>query len=444
MPSAFQVKTRAEYFDDAVNDIRNTMPQARVLTPGDDLYDAAAADSESLQKMAGHLDDSKKESFDHTASLASLVKRNYHKIGGANPATPARLSVIITGTAGSTWATTHILSATQSGIRYAPLAGGVMPAAETTTITVEALTGGDETALPSGTQLVWESPPAGLSALATSTGNPSGGANAEDVEDYRARVFDFYRNPVAGGTLHDFEQWALRADGVGYATAIRYRRAVGTVDVAVLDPEMDDVSDTVLGYAQDEIDAETPALPRTVYAVKPVRTEVHVTRSLVMAPGYGFSSFSPRTTLSGSTASALVVSDTTGIAVGDWAALKVFVNGRARFCARPVYALEVGATNRVLVDPPFPGDPIPSDAGVWPSLRPGCPVYDVIALSIQDYVRSLRGGETFYNGKCNDACTQSPEVMNAVATLPAADVAAVVTAATFQWLVLGELILVSA
>lgn len=438
MTSRLDVKTRVQIRDEIVDDIANTLPGARLRGPGDDLFDIAqglAGGLGAAQHLSARALD---ESFDDTASFDALVRRNRHRVGEPLAATPARLSVRITGTEGAEWTSDDVLVASDDAAqRYAPLAGGVMGPDENALITVEAITGGDAGALPSGSRLVFEDAPDGISPMAVTEGHPVGGSDAEDVERYRARVLDWYRRPIAGGTLADFERWALSVSGIGYATAFRYRRSPGTVDVAVLDLDGDTVSDEVLAACQAKLDAEKPALPKDVMAVKPVRTPVTVRRSLVMAPGFGFSSFAARPVGVASTASALTVSSLSGLAVGDWVAVACDVNGRTVFAARPIVALEDATPKRVLLSPALPGAPV---SGA--DMRAGSPTFDQIAASIDGYVKSLRSGGAFYNAACNAAIMgQNIEVLNVFTVDPADDVNALVTEATIEHLVLGDLIL---
>lgn len=437
MTSTLQTRSHPTIRDGIVDDLSNTLAGARVRGPGDDLYDIAQAEAGALAESEGLLARAVQESFDDTASLESLKKRNRHRVGDPLTATPARLSLRITGTESSEWTTAHTLISMDTALRYAPLAGGVMGAVEYALITVEATTGGDATALPRGSQLVFESPPAGITPVATSVGNPSGGTDAEDVERYRARVLDWHRRPTAGGTLADFERWALAVDGVGFATAFRYRRSPGTVDVAVLDLEGDAVSDEVLTACQAKLDAEKPALPKDVMAVRPALTPLTVRRRLVLSPGFVFSTFAPRSAGVDSVASAIVVSDLSGLAVGQYAALPCDVNGRTVWAARPIVALEDGPPKRVLLSPALPGAPV---AGAV--MRPGGPTYDTLAASVVDYLASLRSGGSFYNAKADALLIgENAELLNVIDVEPAADVAAVVTESVIQHLTLGDLIL---
>lgn len=60
-----------------------------------------------------------------------------------------------------------------------------------------------------------------------------GGAEEEPDEILRNRILFQKRNPEHGGTLIDYEKWALTVEGVEYARAINVPRGLGTVDLII-------------------------------------------------------------------------------------------------------------------------------------------------------------------------------------------------------------------
>jgi uncharacterized phage protein gp47/JayE len=425
-------KTQAQILQEMNDDVANTMPGARVRGPGDDFYDLNAAASGALAEAHANLAAAADESMDDSCSLANLVKRNRHRIGDPTAATPARLTITITGLVGAGWLTTDTLVHATSGQRYAPLAAGVIPAGGTTTTIVQAIVGGQAGALASGETLYWETHPVGIDATATTTGDPVGGSDAESEAEYRDRVFDWYQHPEGGGTAHDFERWAREVTGIGYAIAFVARRALGTIDVAVLDHEGDNVTAGVLADVQDYLDDKRPAGCAESLAVPPTLTTLAVHRRLTMADGYEFSSFAAKTTAAGCTTTQLVLNNTAGLEEDDWIAVKVVVNGQTRFEARQITSVESGT--RVNVAPAFSAAP----AAVL-AARPGCPTFDQLALSVVNYFETLRIGGTFYNTACGRFLAENAEVLNNTAVLPAADTAPTLSPATIESFVLGDL-----
>lgn len=53
----------------------------------------------------------------------------------------------------------------------------------------------------------------------------------ESDESLRERILKQKRNPERGGSLSDYERWALSVTGVTYAKAIEFTRGIGTVDI---------------------------------------------------------------------------------------------------------------------------------------------------------------------------------------------------------------------
>ena len=431
--AVFAVQSRRDIFEAMVSDIRNTAADVAVESEGDDMRDIAFAASGTLADANEALKRAVDESFDDTASLASLKKRNAHKVGDPDVGTVAYIDVVITGTVGSAWTTGDILIAPETGGRYSPTAPGAMPGAETATIELTALTVGDDGALADGVQLMWEAPPAGLGAIATTTGDPSGGTDPEDPDEYRARVFGFYANPSGDWSLAGVERFALALTGVGQAKAVRARRALGTFDVAVLDHEGDALGVAAFAAANAEFQAALPAGCKGSTLVTPTFVDVTVQRRMVMASGYGFSSFAAKTTNGDSTTSAIHTNDaTTDVTAGDWVAVKVVVRGRSYWLAREVYQVETGVIYLATTLPAAPA------TGV--AIRPGCPTFDALAAALQSYFQTIRSGQPFYNEAANRFLFENPEVQNVQIVQPAADVDAVVSAFAWQRLRLGDFI----
>ena len=434
----FATKTRTELRDQLADDIKNTLAGARVDGPGDDLFDIATAVGAALEESTAATAKASNESFPTTASFAGLKKHAKPFIGDPRDATPAQVVVSIAGDPGATWDTDDTLVATESGIRYAPLVAGTMPGGGTTTITVEAQVGGDNTVLTAGAQLMWETMPVGLSPLATATGAYSGGSDAETREEYLQRFLDSQSNPSSGGKLRDFEAWCLAVDGVGRATAFAARRGLGTVDVAILDGEGDAVSDDVLDDAQDAIDANRPACSLGSQAVRPTLIEVDLTCSLYLAAGYEFSTTPDASVGAGSTPLSVRVADTTGFSVDDWIAVRELRQ------ARKIVAIDAVA-GMLGVEAAFTTSRgVPAAPEVGDHVVPGCSTYDQLARSILDLFDDLNSGATYYRSKGVAALVANYEVLNAAQDSPAGDVEAQVDADLLEHLVLGDLILEAA
>lgn len=432
--SDFILKTQQQIRDEEVDDILNTYETAVARGPGDDLYDQAVADSLLLEEAYGALAKASDEAFPQTCSFENLKKMASPLIGDPLPATAAQLPILITGTAGSTWATTDLLTCLETGVEYAPLADGTMPGAGSTTITVEATTGGANTALAIDAQLRWLAEPAGINPLATVNGEADGGTAAEKQDEYLARFLDVKANPDAGGRKADFKRWAKSVTGVGRATCFPRRRGLGTVDVAVLDREGDPVSDEVLSDAQDNQDEERPDCLKDNQVVKPTIVDVDLTIEVYLADGYEFSDAPAESAvLANSTATSIKVADVTGYAADQWVALRDLRQ------ARKILSVDA-ASNTINVYNAFLdeyGNPTPPETNdkVWP----GCPTYDEMVGAIEAYFDELSIGGDYYHAKALGRLTTRYEVLNARQVSPDGDVEAIVDPTLIQALQLGDL-----
>lgn len=104
--------------------------------------------------------------------------------------------------------------------------------AGTATFAVRSLNFGLDTNQAVGLELEFVSPPAGLDTTATvGTGGLDGGADLENVEDWRARILFKKRNPPQGGSLSDYLRWAKEVPEVTRSFAEGKTPAKGDVTV---------------------------------------------------------------------------------------------------------------------------------------------------------------------------------------------------------------------
>lgn len=132
---------------------------------------------------------------------------------------------------------------------------------------------------------------AGVSAV----DNPSptsGGSNAENDNGYRVRLLNFVQNPVAGGNKQDYVTWALEVEGVGAATCIPLARGNGTVDVYVLDENLEvdaqlvtDVQNYIAPSPSGEGGGKAP-IGADVLIASPALVQISVVVNLVISEGF--------------------------------------------------------------------------------------------------------------------------------------------------------------
>jgi len=118
-----------------------------------------------------------------------------------------------------------------------------------------------------GITLTLTSPVSGVQASGTvAAGGITGGVDAEDDADLRARVLRRIQEPPQGGKAEDYVSWALEVPGVTRAWVYPLRMGAGTVGVAVV---ADDAADGPIPGA--ELVAAVQAYLDTV---RPVTAEV--------------------------------------------------------------------------------------------------------------------------------------------------------------------------
>jgi uncharacterized phage protein gp47/JayE len=130
----------------------------------------------------------------------------------------------------------------------------------------------------------------------TSVTNPlamSGGTSNEADEEFRTRFLFHIRNPIAGGNRQDYITWALEVSGVGDAQCIPLNRGAGTVDVFVLDEDLDPADGGLIATVQNYI-APLPAdegsgkapIGADVLVLAPTIVSIDISVTFVPISGY--------------------------------------------------------------------------------------------------------------------------------------------------------------
>lgn len=196
-----------------------------------------------------------------------------------NPAAPATGSVTFTGITGtSVPAGTVLLRA--DGARFLTDAL-VTLAAGTAIATVTAEAAGQAGNTPISTALQLESPIAGVNSGATASTALAGGADIEDVEDWRARILARMRSAPQGGSEKDYKDWALEVSGVTRVWVSPGEMGAGTVTVRFArDNDLSPIPDAgEVAAMQAYIDERRP-VTATAYVVAPIASPVNFTIQL--------------------------------------------------------------------------------------------------------------------------------------------------------------------
>lgn len=132
--------------------------------------------------------------------------------------------------------------------------------------------------LPAGAVLTLLSPVPGVqSSLTVGAAGMAGGADAEQLAGLLARVQSRMRNPPQGGSLVDYETWAVAAHpSVTRAWAVEHEQGTGSVVVRlVCDNEATPIpTEQVLEAVRAYIGKVRPAGRRSVYVLPPVAEPV--------------------------------------------------------------------------------------------------------------------------------------------------------------------------
>ncbi len=196
-----------------------------------------------------------------------------------NPAAPATGSVTFTGTTGTPIpAGTVVLRS--DGTRFTTDALVTLDAG-TATASVTAATAGQTGNTAINTALQLESPIAGINSGAVAATALAGGADIEDIEDWRARILARIRQAPQGGSKADYEAWVLEVPGVTRVWVAPGEMGAGTVTVRFArDDDASPIPDAgEVATVQAYIDERRP-VTAAAYVAAPIASAVNFTIQL--------------------------------------------------------------------------------------------------------------------------------------------------------------------
>ncbi|NCH69218.1 baseplate J/gp47 family protein [Cronobacter sakazakii] len=99
-----------------------------------------------------------------------------------------------------------------------------------------------------------------------------GGADTEDIEDWRSRVIERWYWTPQGGADGDYEVWAKEVPGVTRAWTYRHWMGAGTVGVMVANSDLINPipDDATVAAAQDHIEPLAPVAGADIYVFAPI------------------------------------------------------------------------------------------------------------------------------------------------------------------------------
>jgi uncharacterized phage protein gp47/JayE len=186
-------------------------------------------------------------------------------------ATLAEFTITITGSSGGVVPEGEIYQR-GDGVQYQLVSEVTIPVGGSVTGSVVALESGKASNLESGDKISLLSPIANVNSEATVDQITTVAADAESDDSYRARVLTRMSLPPLGGAAHDYIAWAKEVAGVTRAWVLPLYTGAGTVSVAFVCDDEDDIIPAApkVAEVQAYIDALKPVTAiLTVFAPVP-------------------------------------------------------------------------------------------------------------------------------------------------------------------------------
>jgi len=213
-----------------------------------------------------------------------------------NAAVKATGQITISGTdgtvipAGTLFSTTVTDVASALAVEFESTASGTISGG-TATVNIVAVEAGESGNVEAGKINNINTFISGVSSVSNASGT-TGGAEEESDADFRERLLQFTRNPVAGGNKADYVTWALEVDGVGGAVCEPLWNGPGTVRVIIVDENGDIPNNSIVTAVQDYIsptsgtgEGKAP-IGAEVTVEAPSTVNINVAVTVTVASGY--------------------------------------------------------------------------------------------------------------------------------------------------------------
>lgn len=161
-----------------------------------------------------------------------------------------------------------------SGSRWRTTTAAAVGADGTVSVPVTAITAGAAGNRSAGAELALETPIVGLTAQVATVdaGGITGGADEQSVEDWRAAVIAWIREPGHGGDEADYERWAKEILAVERVHVVKSWVGAGTVGVVFAMGDRDE--DGVLTVIRSPTSAEVATMQAGLDERRPVTATV--------------------------------------------------------------------------------------------------------------------------------------------------------------------------
>ena len=266
----FLLPTLEESRQQIASDIEAHLPGTEARTRRSTFGVLAFAQAGAVQSLHGHIDYRYRNMLPDDLADAEGVERwaRAFKIWYRDPTAAAGL-VQVTGASGAV-----LLAGTQlqygQGLLYSTREDLTLTG-PTWQVMADAQTTGTAGNLPAGARLTLLSPVLGIqSSLTVAAGGFTGGAEQESLDGLRTRVNRRMSNPPQGGSLPDYETWALESHpSITRAWVTEHEMGSGSVVVRIACDNLDDPipSAAIVAVATAYIAVRRPAGRRSVYVL---------------------------------------------------------------------------------------------------------------------------------------------------------------------------------
>lgn len=274
---AFSIPTLNDNRQQIAADIEAHLPGTEARTRRSTLGVLAFALAGAVQGLHAHIDHRHRNMLPDELADAEGVERWARRFKlWYRAATPASGLVTISGTPGATLQAGTTLQFTQDQLYTTR--DSLTLSASSGQVEVDAVTAGSSGNLPAGARLTLISPVAGIqSAAIVGADGLAGGTDQEGLDGLRDRVHRRMAEPPQGGSLADYETWALESHtAITRAWATEHEQGAGSVVVRVVcDNQGSPIpSADVLEACDAYIGERRPAGRRSVYVLPPVAVPV--------------------------------------------------------------------------------------------------------------------------------------------------------------------------
>lgn len=258
-------KTPAQVAQDYLTHLSSLKPDVDISLSDSDWWVKGQAIGGAVAGLYGDQKLLSNDPFPQTARVDAVTKHlsTYFQTP-FNNYTPAQASsgyMSVTGTAGTVITIGMQAIYQPNGNTYTALSGFTMPATSALVPMTSVGTGQSQNLL-SGASLFIPSPPAGLNANGSASGNFSNGRDQESPQAAAQRILNYIQSPPAGGNAADYELWAEQASPlVTSANVLRFPAGFGTVGVVIsagtvdIDTAINNGQPIVVSPSQDVINS---------------------------------------------------------------------------------------------------------------------------------------------------------------------------------------------